>query len=319
MSIPDTHLGGVIHVAKPRGPTSRDIVDRIEQLMGSQKVGHTGTLDPLASGVLVLCIGTGTRLVQYVQRLPKEYLAEFRLGVCSPTDDIEGDLSPASGPEKIPHRSEIEVALPSFVGELMQVPPDYSAVKINGRRAYDLARNRKKLKLEARPIVVHKIELLGFEYPHLKIAVECGSGTYIRALGRDIATSLGTSAVMTSLVRTAVGPFRLENACKFDQLQTQEDVLSRMLPLSLAVASLKAIRLTDDQSRRILQGRPLYRDEFPGLPTGELATLDPQGRLVAVVTTDDEWIRPKICLFGPPMPLSPPVGPSDPRSPSDGQ
>ncbi|MDA0660810.1 MAG: tRNA pseudouridine(55) synthase TruB [Planctomycetota bacterium] len=304
MSIPDTHLGGVISVAKPRGPTSRDIVDRIERLILPKKVGHAGTLDPLASGVLVLCIGTGTRLVQYVQRLPKEYLAEFQLGVCSPTDDIEGELSPAAGPTRVPERREIEAALPGFLGPQLQVPPDYSAVKINGRRAYTLARTRKNLQLEPRPVVVHKIELLKFDYPHLKLSIHCGSGTYIRALGRDIAGSLGTSAVMTSLVRAAVGPFRLENSRDFDQLLTQEDLLSTMLPLSFAAASLASIRLTDDQCRRILQGRPLLRDEFPESDAEELAALDPQGRLIAVVTTDDDWIRPKICLFGPPPPLS---------------
>ena len=184
---------GILNVDKPTGITSRDAVNRVERLFGKVKCGHAGTLDPLATGVLVICVGPATRLIQYVQRLPKQYRAVFQLGRESVTDDVEGEVELVAGAPE-PTRAEIEAALPQFLGDILQRPPAHSAIKVDGQRAYDLARRGEEFELPARTISIYRLEVLRYEYPELELAIECGSGTYVRSLGRDLAAALGTAA-----------------------------------------------------------------------------------------------------------------------------
>ena len=204
---------GILNLNKPVGCTSRDAVNRVQRLIRPVKVGHAGTLDPLAQGVLVLCLGPATRLIERVQQMPKHYRGTFRLGCHSPTDDTEGEVVPLSGATP-PPRAAITAALGQFVGRIHQRPPAYSALKIGGQRAYHLARKGQAVTLPLRPVTIHALSINRFEYPELVLDIECGSGTYIRSLGRDLAKVVGTAAVMTGLTRTAIGPYAIDDATR---------------------------------------------------------------------------------------------------------
>ncbi|NOY30442.1 MAG: tRNA pseudouridine(55) synthase TruB, partial [Planctomycetes bacterium] len=184
---------GILNLNKPIGWTSRDAVNRVQRLVRPAKAGHAGTLDPLATGVLVVCIGPATRLISYVQAMPKVYQATFLLGRTSDSDDIETEVRELASPPQ-PSREEIESKLPDFLGEIQQRPPAYSALKVNGQRAYKLAREGLAVQLEPRPVEIYELRVTGYNYPELKINLRCGSGTYVRSLGRDLAEALGTGA-----------------------------------------------------------------------------------------------------------------------------
>jgi len=254
---------GILNVDKPAEWTSRGVVDRVQRLARiaagesstQLRVGHAGTLDPLATGVLVVCVGQARRLIRYVQQLPKSYRATFLLGHGSPTDDIEGDVAMVEGAPE-PTRAEIEAAVPQFTGQIQQRPPQHSAVKVGGRRAYDMARSGQPLEIPLRTVTVHHLAVNRYHYPELELAIECGSGTYVRALGRDLAASLGTSAVMSALRRTAIGPFRAEDAVPVDELY--DDTLAEHLqPPLAAVAHLPRVELSDAELTEIRFGRPI--------------------------------------------------------------
>jgi tRNA pseudouridine55 synthase len=291
---------GILNVDKPPGHTSRDVVNRVERLFQKVKCGHAGTLDPLATGVLVICVGPATRLIQYVQRLPKQYRAVFQLGRRSATDDTEGEVELVAGAPE-PTRAEIEAALVPFLGDILQRPPSHSAIKVGGQRAYDLARRGEEFELPERTVSIYRIEVLRYEYPELELAIECGSGTYVRSLGRDLAAALGTAAVMSALVRTAIGGFRLEEAVALDDL-TNSSVLERILPALVAVEALEKVPLSEKQLGELRHGRPV---EMRGVGVGagvgrkdplaeasspgegvnpvEYAGVDPAGRLAAIL------------------------------------
>ncbi|HEX2475883.1 MAG TPA: tRNA pseudouridine(55) synthase TruB, partial [Lacipirellulaceae bacterium] len=227
-------LFGILSINKPSGCTSRDVVNRVERVVCPAKAGHAGTLDPLASGVLVICVGKATRLIQYVQQLQKQYLATFLLGHYSDTDDAEGEVCALSD-APIPHRVQVEQVLPRFLGDIQQRPPAYSAIKSGGRRAYQLARQGSAPELAARAVTIHSIRVERYDYPELMLTIECGSGTYVRALGRDIAAALGTAAVMTALRRTAIGQFCVEDAIALENLSLES--LPKRLESPLAAVS----------------------------------------------------------------------------------
>jgi tRNA pseudouridine55 synthase len=271
---------GLLNINKPQGLTSRDVVNRVQRLVRPVKVGHAGTLDPLATGVLVVGVGSATRLVEHVQRMKKVYDAQFLLGRTSDTEDVEGDIVPLENPPE-PTLSQIESLLPRFVGRIEQVPPAFSALKVKGKRAYDLARRGESFKLEPRPVTIYAIKLLEFQYPQLRLEITCGSGTYIRSLGRDLAVALGSGAVMSNLDRTAIGDFRTDNACQIDEL-TADGLAERLLPARLAVADLPTVQLDDEQLERIRHGMTIEnRWEEQG---DEVAAVDRQGQLVAILT-----------------------------------
>jgi len=280
---------GLINMYKPSGITSRQAVDVVKRLVRPAKTGHAGTLDPLASGVLMICVGGATRLIEYVQQMPKRYTGAFLLGRSSPTEDIEGELTTLPDPP-CPTLAEIERAAASLTGEILQRPPAYSALKVEGRRAYALARKGEQVDLAPRPVSVYHLEVIRYEYPELVLEIECGSGTYVRALGRDLAASLGTAAVMSALVRTAIGDFRLETACRPEQLN-RESLRQWLLPAVRAVARLPSVRLTAAEVTQLRRGIAIARWARPTF--GELAAIGPGGELVAIVEArSDGGLKP---------------------------
>ncbi len=213
-------MNGFLCVNKPSGITSFDALQiLLQEILGGKrpekrvKIGHAGTLDPLADGVLVVALNRATKLISYVQDQPKTYVATFQLGVESDSEDVETELRFLDAPPQLGEEDILRI-LPEFTGEISQMPPLYSALKLNGKRAYDLARKGREVQLAPRMIEIRALELLEYRYPFLKLEIVCGSGTYVRSLGRDIARRLGTEAVMTALTRTAVGVFRLEDAIR---------------------------------------------------------------------------------------------------------
>lgn len=219
---------GFFNVYKPVGPGSQSLLGPLRKLTGTRRAGHAGTLDPFASGVLPIAVGRATRLIDRLHEFPKKYIAELRFGVETTTGDIEGEVMSHFPDAPLPAREEIVAVLPRFVGTLQQAPPIYSAVKVGGRRAYELARSAEKdggigarlaAPLQPRTVVVHSLTLLQYRQDRLTIEVTCSSGTYIRALGRDIAAALGAVAHLTRLVRTLVGPFGIAEAMTVLEIQ----------------------------------------------------------------------------------------------------
>jgi tRNA pseudouridine55 synthase len=210
----------------------------------------------------------------------KVYEAEFFLGRTSDTEDIEGDVVPLENPPQ-PTREQIEAVLPRFVGQIEQVPPAFSALKVQGKRAYDLARRGKEVKLAPRPVTIHAIDLLDFQYPKLRLKITCGSGTYIRSLGRDLAVALGSGAVMSRLDRTAIGAFTTDTACPIDAL-TADGLAEYLLPARLAVADLPTVTLDDPQIARIRHG--LAIENRWNAQGDEIAAVDHEGQLLAILT-----------------------------------
>jgi tRNA pseudouridine55 synthase len=260
--------------------TSRRVVDMVQRLAGSAKAGHAGTLDPLASGVLVVGVGAATRLLEYVQQMPKAYAATFLLGRSSSTDDIEGEVTELENPV-VPTRAQLVEAAGRLTGEILQRPPAFSALKIRGRRAYDLARRGESVALEPRHIIVYRMEIDAYAYPELRLRVECGSGTYIRALGRDLAASVGTAAVMSQLVRTAIGTFRLAEAVDPYSL-TAENWQRHLLPALRAVEHLPHIALSADEVGRLRRGQTIAcSGDCPA--DQPMAGVGPDGGLAAIV------------------------------------
>ncbi|MFH1012252.1 MAG: tRNA pseudouridine(55) synthase TruB [Candidatus Peregrinibacteria bacterium] len=211
-------MNGILIINKPKGWTSFDVVAKTRGLLNVKKVGHTGTLDPMATGVLVLCIGRATKLASRITGMDKEYLAEITFGATSTTDDAEGDITPHLGKINEPTLIDIEKALEKFTGTFAQMPPDFSAKKIEGKRAYKLARSGQTPKLEPSEVTVDKIEVLDYKYPLLKIRVQCGKGFYMRSLARDLGQILGGGGYLSSLERTRVGQYAIEQAIGIDQI-----------------------------------------------------------------------------------------------------
>jgi tRNA pseudouridine55 synthase len=205
-------MEGIFAVNKPVGITSHDVIYKLRRQTGVKRIGHAGTLDPLASGVLVVAIGREfTKQLEKHVKSEKEYIAEIFLGQTSTTDDMEGEKIIVNNKIK-PNFDEVEKTLKQFVGKIMQTPPSYSAIKVGGKVAYKQARIGKALKLEPREVKIKNIELLDYKYPVIKLKITCGKGVYIRSLARDIGEKLKTGAYMKSLVRTRVGDFKIENA-----------------------------------------------------------------------------------------------------------
>ncbi|HTM55015.1 MAG TPA: tRNA pseudouridine(55) synthase TruB [Pirellulales bacterium] len=272
-------LAGLLVIGKPSGMTSRRAVDLVGGLVRPAKTGHAGTLDPLASGVLVVAIGQATRLIEYVQAMPKSYMATFLLGRTSTTEDIEGKVTDLHD-APVPSRQQIEHAAAGMVGEILQRPPAYSALKVSGRRAYKLARAGQEVELAARPIYIHAIEVLDYAYPRLELRIECGSGTYVRSLGRDLAEAAGSGAVMSSLVRTAIGGFKLEHSVDPTSL-ARDSLQQHLLPGVLAIRGQMGEHSVNEAE--IAQLRNGLSIEIGQITDRAVAALDCGGELVAVL------------------------------------
>lgn len=223
-------MNGWLVIDKPAGMTSRDAVNRVQRTIPRQtKIGHTGTLDPLATGVLVLCVGAATKLADRVQAMGKVYESRFRLGATADTDDADGAVTLTVGAVP-PSEEDIRRSLLKFVGVIEQLPPAYSALKVEGRRAHALARSGQAVELKPRPVRVDSIELLGYEWPFLAVRIACGKGTYIRSIARDLGQELGVGGLVATLRRTRVGPFSVEQAVSPDL--DPQSVRQQILPIS---------------------------------------------------------------------------------------
>jgi len=273
-------LDGVLVVAKPSGPTSHDVVGLVRRLSSTRRVGHGGTLDPFAAGVLPIFLGRATRLVEYHLGASKRYRATICFGETSTTDDIDGDRLVIEGPP-VTHAA-VEAALAGMTGPLRQVPPVYSAVQVDGRRAYQMARAGEAVELAPRDVTIHELTMLEWD------EAACSAGTYVRALARDLGARLETGAYLGALVRTASGGFRLEDAIPLDVLREQAadgpaGITRAMRPIDAGLEDLPHATVTDDEIRRLGEGLITA----PKTPLGQrdaplVLAVGPDGRVVAV-------------------------------------
>jgi tRNA pseudouridine55 synthase len=280
---------GILNIDKPAGVTSRRVVDRVVKLVRPGKAGHAGTLDPLATGVLVVCVGKATRLIELVQEQSKSYRAMFLLGRESDTDDMEGTITETAVEREIT-RDEIETHLPAFLGRIEQVPPAFSAVHVAGRRAYERARAGQTVELTARTVEVFRLEITRFAYPELELDIDCGSGTYIRSIGRDLGRALGCGALMSALVRTRVGPYRLEDAIQLDEL-SNETLDACLLHPTTAASGLPQRVADGDEIALIRAGRPIAVGDSIEAGGDSVAIVNPAGEFLALARIDADTNR----------------------------
>ncbi len=262
---------GILPVWKPEQFTSHDVVAKVRRILGVKRIGHTGTLDPQVTGVLPLCIGRATRMVEYLQELPKEYEATLLFGIATDTEDLSGTILKEC--DRITLTEErIRSAIAEFVGEVEQVPPMYSAVKVDGKRLYELAREGKEVERKPRRVTIYGIDILRVDVaavrPEVQFRVQCSKGTYIRTLCVDIGKALGYPAVMKKLVRTSTGHIGSEQCLTFEQierLKAEGTLGDRLIPMDQAVGHLPAVRLSQIESEHALQGKKiaLTTDRFP--------------------------------------------------------
>jgi len=249
-------ISGWVNLDKPVGASSTQAVGRLKHLFNAKKAGHAGTLDPLASGVLPVAFGEATKTVPVVQDGVKEYRFRVRWGEESATDDAEGAIVARS--EKRPSPADIEAALPRFTGLIEQTPPTYSAIKIDGARAYDLAREGETFKIAARPIHVYRLALVEAAADAAVLEAECGKGAYVRAIARDLGRALGCYGHVTALRRTRVGPFSADAAIPLDRLPDDSDLMARaMLPLQAGLTEIFALAVDRDGAATLRRGQAL--------------------------------------------------------------
>lgn len=290
--MPDPTPFGLLNLYKPSGPTSHDIVARVRRGTRVKQIGHAGTLDPLATGVLVLCVGAATRLSEYVMGSPKTYRATIHFGVQTETYDAEGAVI-ARDPRPI-HESAIRAALPAFTGPIEQLPPLYSAIKQGGRRLYDLARSGISVERKPRPVTIYALELLSWDPPLATLEVVCSPGTYIRSLAHDLGCAVGVGAHLAALERTASGHFTAAEAvhwADFADALAAETWRHYLLPADSALPDAAAVHLSSEQTLRVLHGNTI-----PAAAPGALArAYDPQGRFFAVlIRRGDLWQPAKV-------------------------
>lgn len=258
-------LNGVINVYKENGYTSHDVVAKLRGILKQKKIGHTGTLDPEAEGVLPVCLGNATKLCDMLTEKRKEYIAEFLCGVVTDTQDMTGTVLSRSKTDLT--EEAVRTVIMSFLGESDQIPPMYSACKVNGRRLYELAREGKEVERKARRITIYELEILGMELPNVTIRVLCSKGTYIRTLCHDIGQKLGCGAAMQSLLRTRVDRFTLADARRLDEIKEfwEKDEIGRiLLPVDAMFETLPAITVTPFFLTALQNGNPLYLRQIKG-------------------------------------------------------
>ncbi len=292
---------GVLNINKPSRKSSHDVVQAVRRITGIRRVGHTGTLDPLATGVLVVLVGPATRLTQFIVGADKAYRAVIRLGVATTTYDGEGEVvSQAPVPPDM-DRAAVAAALRAFEGEIAQTPPMYSAVRVQGRRLYELAREGKEIERAPRSVTIYQLEIVNWDIPDLTLDLRCSSGTYVRSLAHDLGQALGCGAHLADLTRTALGPFRLEESYTLDQLHAlaQEQRLDEaMLPPQAALYDMPSVQLASQQERAVRYGQAIALPLTPErVEASHLQAEDAEGCLVAVLIPVDEgrW-RPTLVL-----------------------
>lgn len=269
-------LNGIINIYKEKGFTSHDVVAKMRGICRQKKIGHTGTLDPDATGVLPVCLGSGTKLCDMLADKDKEYVAELLLGVETDTQDVSGQVLKRQ--EVAVNEDQVREAIMSFQGEYMQIPPMYSALKVNGKKLYELARAGKEVERQARPVFIHEIEILELQLPVIKFRVACSKGTYIRTLCADIGEKLGCGGTMQSLMRTKVGSFSLEKAVTLSQLEAIRDeagLESILYPVESAFEGCPALRIKPEFRKLLDNGNAFY----------------PNQTLEKITYSEGEWVR----------------------------
>lgn len=296
-------ISGILVVDKPVGLTSHDVVESIRRGTNIRRAGHTGTLDPRASGVLVVLVGPAVRLSEFVSASDKRYQAILRLGSTTDTFDAEGRFTTQDSAPVNVTEAQFEEVLQRFIGEIEQTPPPYSAIKVHGRRAYEMAREGEEVKLEPRKIQVHHLEVLEWALPEVVIDVHCSSGTYVRSLANDVGAALGCGAYLVGLRRTKSGRFTLRDAVPLRKLQeafTAGDWSQFLIPAAEALSEWKAVELNADQVEEVKHGHRVKAapEAEPGLVRG----VSMAGELVAVMDLaqgedgSPEW-QPKKVFF----------------------
>jgi tRNA pseudouridine55 synthase len=274
---------GLLLVDKPAGVTSHDVVDRVRGALGTRKVGHAGTLDPMATGLLILGVGRATRLLRFLSDLAKTYEGAARLGVETDTLDADGAIVRTS--EVMVTRHDLEAALRALVGDSMQRPPAYSAVKVRGRKLYEAAREGETIEADPRPVRIDAFEVTSFDGRDFGFRVTCSSGTYVRVLAADVGRALGPGAHLIRLVRTAIGPFDVRDAVPLDEVREP-------LPIDRAVAHLPRVELEPDEARAASHGSILA----PAAIEGPYAVIGPDRGLIGVYRDDGAKARPEVIL-----------------------
>lgn len=290
---------GLLNINKPKGITSHDVVARVRKLARQRKVGHAGTLDPMATGVLLVCLGQATRLIEYLMAGRKQYRATIRFGRTTDTLDAEGQLvaeKDASGLTE----SRLRALLPAFQGDIQQYPPIFSALKQGGQPLYKMARAGQTVEVEPRPVTIHAITWLAWAPPDLTLEVICSPGTYIRALARDLGQAAGPGAHLAALTRTASGPWTVAEAVPLEELERSPAWQAYLHPADRAIAHLPRVTLDEEAARRVAQGQQICLESQFSPEEEEVFELvrayTPAGKFLAILTpveADDKLWRPK--------------------------
>jgi tRNA pseudouridine55 synthase len=305
-------LDGILVVAKTAGPTSHDVVALVRRLAATKRVGHGGTLDPFASGVLPVFLGHGTRVVEYHLGDRKAYRATVCLGASSTTDDLEGELTPATG--AAPTRTAVEAALPGLTGPISQRPPAYSAIKVGGRRAYAMARAGETVELAPREVTIHSLDLVSWDdtdldRPIAVLDVTCSAGTYVRALARDLGEGLGSAAYLGALTRTASGPFTIDDATPLDEIraaaaESPAGLTAFILPIDAGLEAFPVVTLDADELAAVAKGQFIRpTGGLPG-PAEHYRLVGPDGTLAAIASGAAGRLAPDKVFVSPPTPAA---------------
>jgi tRNA pseudouridine55 synthase len=293
---------GIINLGKPAGPTSRDCVNHIQRIVRPVKVGHAGTLDPIASGVLLILVGQASRLTDYVHNLDKEYIGTFQLGVTSPSADTETDLTIVPD-APVPTFKELVDGLSPFRGTISQTPPIYSALRIDGKRAYDLARAGETPVIPSRQVTVYELEIVSYDYPRLVLRIVCSTGTYIRSIGRDLARSIKSDAIMTDLIRTRIGPFTSSDCVSLESLDSQEKISEAIRSPLMALESFPKLTPNAEELQRLKDGQNVRLNSHCSTPDQLHVALDLNKQLHSLVRHDPDQQTWKVEKYFPPCSL----------------
>ena len=294
-------LEGVLVIDKAKGPTSHDVVAMLRRILNLRRIGHCGTLDPLASGVLVTCLGRFTRLNRWLSATDKEYEATIYLGATSPTGDAQGPIAPQRDCTP-PSYLAIERELESFKGEIEQVPPAFSAVKVGGERSYKRARRGEIVELKSRRVWIHTLDLVRYDFPHLVVKIRCSSGTYIRSLAVDLGQALQTGAYLSDLRRLRVGRLGLDQALTLDQVATRYDAGDIDLAFAKprqALGELSVVELSPESLTDFTHGKAIESSPLPVLKEGDCAVFDSGETLFGIARCEKGALRPYCVLRQP--------------------
>lgn len=286
------NINGWLNINKPVGVNSTKVVAIIKRVFNAKKVGHAGTLDPLAEGVLPIALGEATKTINYSMDAEKEYEFTVKWGEATSTDDMEGQIVATS--DKIPSNDEILKILPDFIGEIEQVPPVYSAIKIDGKRSYDLARRGEEVELKSRQVTIYELKILEEEVGSATFRTKCSKGTYIRSLARDLAEKLGTKGHVTMLKRTKVGGFCIKSAIlldMFDNKVYKPEFSELLLPVEEVLDDIPVLAFNSEQTKALRYGQKVKFAET-GLNKGDIVVIKSGGCLVALGEIEEGYIKP---------------------------